>query len=59
LKGQLPSIYTELEVNFFLLRRLLGVKSGEDGKQAKVLKLSKEVDIKMIDSNTSKQKEKS
>lgn len=38
LKGQLPSIYTELEVNYFLLRRLLGVKTA-DGKQAKVAKL--------------------
>lgn len=40
LRGQLPSIYTELEVNYFLLRRLLGVKS-EDGKQVKVGKLTK------------------
>lgn len=40
LKGQLPSIYTELEVNYFLLRRLLGVKTA-DGKQAKVAKLTK------------------
>jgi len=40
LKGRLPNIYTDLEVNFFLLRRLLGVKSP-DGKQAKVAKLSK------------------
>jgi translation initiation factor 2 subunit 3 len=40
LKGQLPSIYSELEVNYFLLRRLLGVKTA-DGKQAKVAKLTK------------------
>ncbi|KAH8693628.1 putative translation initiation factor EF-2 gamma subunit [Talaromyces proteolyticus] len=40
LRGRLPAIYTELEVNYFLLRRLLGVKSA-DGKQAKVAKLSK------------------
>jgi translation initiation factor 2 subunit 3 len=40
LKGQLPSIFTDLEINFFLLRRLLGVKT-EDGKQAKVNKLTK------------------
>jgi len=40
LKGQLPSIYTEIEVNYFLLRRLLGVKTA-DGKQAKVAKLAK------------------
>lgn len=40
LKGLLPKIYTELEVNYFLLRRLLGVKTA-DGKQAKVAKLTK------------------
>ena len=40
LKGKLPSIYTELEVSFVLLRRLLGVKTA-DGKQAKVAKLTK------------------
>jgi translation initiation factor 2 subunit 3 len=40
LKGTLPSIYTELEVNYFTLRRLLGVKT-EDGKQAKISKLAK------------------
>lgn len=39
-QGQLPAIYTELEVNYFLLRRLLGVKTA-DGKQAKVAKLTK------------------
>ncbi|KAK7727713.1 eukaryotic translation initiation factor 2 subunit gamma [Botryosphaeria dothidea] len=40
LRGHLPAIYTELEVNYFLLRRLLGVKTA-DGKQAKVAKLAK------------------
>lgn len=40
LKGRLPEIYTEIEVNYFLLRRLLGVKTA-DGKQAKVAKLAK------------------
>ncbi|ODV89460.1 hypothetical protein CANCADRAFT_4078 [Tortispora caseinolytica NRRL Y-17796] len=39
-KGRLPEIYTELEINYFLLRRLLGVKS-EDNKGAKVQKLAK------------------
>lgn len=39
-RGQLPAIYTEIEVNYFLLRRLLGVKTA-DGKQAKVSKLAK------------------
>ncbi|CAO3623602.1 unnamed protein product [Cunninghamella blakesleeana] len=38
--GTLPSIYTELEISYFLLRRLLGVKT-DDKKQAKVSKLSK------------------
>jgi translation initiation factor 2 subunit 3 len=40
LRGHLPNIYSEIEVNYFLLRRLLGVKTA-DGKQAKVQKLSK------------------
>ncbi|KWU41982.1 hypothetical protein RHOSPDRAFT_30268 [Rhodotorula sp. JG-1b] len=39
-KGSLPSIYTEIEVNYFLLRRLLGVRS-DDKKQTKVAKLAK------------------
>jgi translation initiation factor 2 subunit 3 len=37
--GKLPDIYVELEITFFLLRRLLGVKS--DGEQGKVDKLQK------------------
>jgi translation initiation factor 2 subunit 3 len=40
LKGRLPEIYIEIEVNYYLLRRLLGVKTA-DGKQAKVAKLAK------------------
>jgi len=40
LKGHLPDIYIEIEVNYYLLRRLLGVKTA-DGKQAKVAKLTK------------------
>ncbi|KAK5076145.1 eukaryotic translation initiation factor 2 subunit gamma [Lithohypha guttulata] len=39
-KGKLPEIYIELEVNYFLLRRLLGVKTT-DGKPNKVAKLTK------------------
>ncbi|GAA6002584.1 translation initiation factor eIF2 subunit gamma [Rhodotorula paludigena] len=39
-KGSLPAIYTEIEINYFLLRRLLGVKS-DDKKQTKVQKLAK------------------
>ncbi|KAI8912249.1 elongation factor Tu GTP binding domain-containing protein [Powellomyces hirtus] len=38
--GKLSAIYTELEVNYFLLRQLLGVKS-EDKKRTKVQKLAK------------------
>ncbi|RYP62326.1 hypothetical protein DL769_007345 [Monosporascus sp. CRB-8-3] len=40
LKGHLPAIYSEIEVNFYLLKRLLGVRTA-DGKQAKVAKLAK------------------
>mmetsp|Transcript_33680 Transcript_33680/g.85247 ORF Transcript_33680/g.85247 Transcript_33680/m.85247 type:complete len:462 (-) Transcript_33680:164-1549(-) len=39
--GALPEVYSELEINFFLLRRLLGVRSKEGEKQSKVTKLSK------------------
>lgn len=41
LKGFLPEIYNELEVNYFLLRRLLGVKTDPKDKAAKVAKLAK------------------
>lgn len=34
--GCLPDVYSELEVNFFLLRRLLGVRSKEGEKAGKV-----------------------
>eukprot|EP00698_Gefionella_okellyi_P003250 TRINITY_DN13034_c0_g1_i1.p1 TRINITY_DN13034_c0_g1~~TRINITY_DN13034_c0_g1_i1.p1 ORF type:complete len:469 (+),score=93.16 TRINITY_DN13034_c0_g1_i1:75-1481(+) len=37
----LPAIYTELEISYFLLRRLLGVKTEGDQKQSKVQKLVK------------------
>merc|ERR1739838_838278 len=39
--GALPEIFTELEISYFLLRRLLGVKTEGDKKGAKVQKLSK------------------
>ncbi|CAH8646155.1 unnamed protein product [Schistosoma bovis] len=39
--GTLPDIYVELEISFFLLRRLLGVRTEGDQKGAKVQKLSK------------------
>jgi translation initiation factor 2 subunit 3 len=38
-KGNLPSIYTDIEINYFLLRRLLGVKTDGQNKGAKVRKL--------------------
>jgi len=37
--GKMPSIYVDLEVKYFLLKRLLGVKS-KDGENAKVKKLA-------------------
>ncbi|KAK9794351.1 hypothetical protein WJX73_010303 [Symbiochloris irregularis] len=39
--GALPDVFTELEINFFLLRRLLGVRTEGSEKQGKVSKLSK------------------
>ncbi|CAN6439991.1 unnamed protein product [Victoria cruziana] len=39
--GSLPEVYVELEVNFFLLRRLLGVRTKGSEKQGKVAKLAK------------------
>ena len=39
--GALPDILIELEVSYYLLRRLLGVRTEGDRKAAKVSKLSK------------------
>jgi translation initiation factor 2 subunit 3 len=42
LPGQLPEIYTEIEVNYYLLKRLLGVKSdAARSRSDKVQKLKK------------------
>lgn len=41
LRGQLPDVYSEIEISYYLLRRLLGVKTSDGGKQAKVQKLAK------------------
>ena len=41
LKDHLPDVFTEVEISYYLLRRLLGVKTQEGSKQAKVTKLSK------------------
>ncbi|CAG2172371.1 unnamed protein product, partial [Oppiella nova] len=39
--GSLPDIYAELEITYYLLRRLLGVRMEGDKKGAKVQKLTK------------------
>lgn len=39
--GTLPDIFTEIEISYFLLRRLLGVRTEGDKKAAKVSKLTK------------------
>merc|ERR1712187_208478 len=39
--GKLPSIYNEIEVKYYLLHRLLGVKTEGDSKAGKVCKLKK------------------
>jgi translation initiation factor 2 subunit 3 len=41
LKGQLPDVFSEIEISYYLLRRLLGVKTSDGGKQAKVQKLTR------------------
>ena len=41
LRDHLPEVFTEIEVSYYLLRRLLGVKTQDGAKQAKVTKLSK------------------
>lgn len=41
LRGQLPDVFAEIEISYYLLRRLLGVKTSDGGKQAKVQKLAK------------------
>ncbi|KAH8916269.1 hypothetical protein BT69DRAFT_1270601 [Atractiella rhizophila] len=40
LPGRLPQIFTEIEITYFLLTRLVGVKTEGDGKKAKVGKLT-------------------
>jgi len=41
LRGQLPEVFAEIEISYYLLRRLLGVKTSDGGKQAKVQKLAR------------------
>lgn len=40
-RGYLPEVYVEVEVSYYLLRRLLGVRAGNSGRQAKIEKLTK------------------
>jgi len=41
LRGKLPEVFAEIEISYYLLRRLLGVKTSDGGKQAKVQKLTR------------------
>src|SRR5690606_38320541 len=41
LRGQLPEVFTKVEISYYLLRRLLGVRTQDISKQAKVSKLTK------------------
>jgi translation initiation factor 2 subunit 3 len=41
LPDRLPSVYVEIEVKYYLLKRLLGVKTEGDSRQGKVQKLKK------------------
>jgi translation initiation factor 2 subunit 3 len=44
--GYLPDIYVELEISFYLLRRLIGVKS-EGNKETKISKIVKGETLKL------------
>ena len=46
-KGKLPAIFTEINVNFYLLRRLLGVNEQEADGKAKVKKLENQLFIQL------------
>ncbi len=39
LRGQLPDVFTKVEVSYFLLKRLLGVRAAEGERPARVQKL--------------------
>lgn len=51
--GQLPNVYGVLEINFFLLRRLLGMKTEGEAKQSKVQKLDRTETLMMNIGSTS------
>lgn len=48
--GALPEIFTELEISYFLLRRLLGVRTEGDKKAAKEAELvqSRQIWVKLF-----------
>lgn len=50
--GALPEIFTELEISYFLLRRLLGVRTEGDKKAAKVSRASWETRSRLFRSLT-------
>jgi translation initiation factor 2 subunit 3 len=52
-RGALPDVYSEIEVNFYLLRRLLGVKVEGGEKGAKVSKLKKDETLMLNIGSTS------
>ncbi len=41
LRGKPPEVFAEIEILYYLLRRLLGIKTSDGGKQAKIQKLTK------------------
>ncbi len=51
--GSLPNIFTEIEISYFLLRRLLGVKTEGDKKGARVsyliLQKIKKISVSVLD----------
>ena len=42
LKDNLPDVFIEVEISYYLLRRLLGVKTQQGAKQARVSRLEKD-----------------
>jgi len=52
-RGDLPDVLVEIEVSFYLLRRLLGVKTTEGEKAAKVSKLRKDETLMLNIGSTS------
>jgi translation initiation factor 2 subunit 3 len=49
--GKLPEIFIELEISFFLLRNLLGVKTDNSDKKLSVIKMLEKDEILMVNYN--------